>query len=218
MDAGRQLSFKGDNMTDREVEIVNKNLQLARDLALEAAADVAEHWGGAPPSPAGRRAALAAYIRGMKGIEFQQDNEIYEMDQRNIGSDITANKLKEIIETGEHTGVFGGAPIEQAAQAILSVHVEVRRLRRELADCKSCAKVAAEIAADVAVRIVAQILHSVATTGNHPGGPRMAPHIEAAAQGILNLHREKEHYKDRVTLAYPGDTFFPYGDNTPNAL
>ena len=37
-----------------------------REAALEAAAELAETWGGAPPSPAGRRAALAAAIRKLK--------------------------------------------------------------------------------------------------------------------------------------------------------
>ena len=33
---------------------------------LEAAAELAETWGGSPPSPAGRRAALAAAISNIK--------------------------------------------------------------------------------------------------------------------------------------------------------
>lgn len=48
--------------------------------------------------------------------------EDMDAEQRNIGSGLTAILLREIAETGQHHGVFGGKEQEAAAQAILELH------------------------------------------------------------------------------------------------
>lgn len=50
--------------------------------------------------------------------------EAERMDQQNIGCDIAARMLREIAESGSHEGVFGGAEMEAAAQAILKLRAE----------------------------------------------------------------------------------------------
>ena len=55
-----------------------------------------------------------------------------EVEQRNVGSYITARKLLEIAKTGEHAGVFGGEVLEQAAQSILALHRKIADLQKEL--------------------------------------------------------------------------------------
>lgn len=59
--------------------------------------------------------------------------EDMDAEQRNIGSGLTAILLREIADTGEHAGVFGGKEQEAAAQAILGLHRHIARLR---AACK----------------------------------------------------------------------------------
>lgn len=43
------------------------------------------------------------------------------------GANLAAFKLREIAETGEHTGTFGGPEIEKAAQAILKAISEAKK-------------------------------------------------------------------------------------------
>lgn len=48
--------------------------------------------------------------------------EAAEIEQRNIGSRLTAATLLKIARTGEHHGVFGDETLEECAQVILHLH------------------------------------------------------------------------------------------------
>jgi len=52
-----------------------------------------------------------------------------ETDHQNIGAQLTAMALLKILKTGEHPGTFGGEKIEEAAQAILELHREIKKFR-----------------------------------------------------------------------------------------
>lgn len=56
------------------------------------------------------------------------DMDDMELANRNFGATQCAEKLLEIARTGEHHSCFGGAEIEMAAQAILSLHKKLRSL------------------------------------------------------------------------------------------
>jgi len=51
-----------------------------------------------------------------------------DLDAQNIGAAIAAQELRRIAETGRHEGVFGGADMEAAAQAILKIHRRADRV------------------------------------------------------------------------------------------
>jgi hypothetical protein len=52
-------------------------------------------------------------------------DESHDADQRNIGADLAAKRLRTITETGRHVGTFGSPEMEAAAQAILKLHRRV---------------------------------------------------------------------------------------------
>jgi len=55
-----------------------------------------------------------------------------EVDVNNAGSGVTANKLREIAESGRYGGVLGGEETEKAAQAILKLRKERDEARQAL--------------------------------------------------------------------------------------
>jgi len=104
-------------MTDREKALEEAAEGLIHMLQkLEARSDVSSDW------RVSIRAALIEYKRALALPASASGQD----DERNIGADIAAKRLRHIAETGEHAGVFGGAEMEAAAQAILTL----RGLRR----------------------------------------------------------------------------------------
>lgn len=61
---------------------------------------------------------------------FWCDTDDFVDEHRNAGATEAAKKLLAIARTGDHPGEFGGAEMEEAAQAILALH-------RRLADAES---------------------------------------------------------------------------------
>lgn len=59
--------------------------------------------------------------------------EVIELDASNAGASITAGILREIAETGEHHGTFGGPEIEATAQAILALWTTINVLTKSYA-------------------------------------------------------------------------------------
>jgi ATP phosphoribosyltransferase len=54
------------------------------------------------------------------------------VDAVNTGASIAAKMLLAIAKTGEHNGVFEGAELEEAAQAILKLHTRLQELERRM--------------------------------------------------------------------------------------
>jgi hypothetical protein len=61
------------------------------------------------------------------GLTEEQSLKLYEwldsfeLEQRNVGCQLAVSKLRDILETGEHKGVFGYFELEQLAQDILDL-------------------------------------------------------------------------------------------------
>jgi hypothetical protein len=55
-----------------------------------------------------------------------------QIELQNIGAGITSNLLKEIADTGQHHGTFGGEEVEACAQSILKLHKRIEELERQI--------------------------------------------------------------------------------------
>jgi hypothetical protein len=98
--------------------------------ALEAIADFAERQFDINAPSCGKDPLL--YIMDMVATELAGGPTLwdeYSVDQRNIGATIAAQMLKKIAETGKHDGVFGGADLEAAAQAIKRLYDALEKIR-----------------------------------------------------------------------------------------
>lgn len=76
--------------------------------------------------------------QGEKALAFHSD-EVYELDQRNIGCDIAAQKLLEVAQ-GDTNRNFGGAKMRAAAEAIAGLHARIAALECEVARLKATAR------------------------------------------------------------------------------
>ena len=77
--------------------------------------------------------------QGDEGVFFHSD-EVYELDQRNIGCDIAAEKLRDVALNGPGGGTFGGGKMRAAAEAIAGLRARVATLECELARAQAIAR------------------------------------------------------------------------------
>jgi hypothetical protein len=75
-----------------------------------------------------------------KLAEAEAGADLKEIDHQNIGSDLAAEKLLEIVRAGEHRGTFGSEKMEACARAVLALHERLRKAEAKAAELEAIAR------------------------------------------------------------------------------